>query len=526
MGLQHRHIFPYKYQSLHMADSHIPLLSTQGIIMSTHTEKKQKMDEQSSDVSIAIVGGGIGGLGAALSLQLSGFNVTVYERDTAFNDRRQGFGLTLCNNKKGALNYLGILDECIRRDCPSNCHYVFRPNGNICGYYGRNIINRMKSSATSTSNSSDINDTASETIIRGNLRIPRQDLRDMLVSRLKPGTIKWGYKLSGYVEEDDGVTMTFHTTSSATATDSVVRIKATCLIGADGIRSTVRSLLDGKEAIPEMVSPLKYLNVAVILGLTTLTHPSINRRGFYVLDGIHRLFVMPFKEASEKKTDATDDNDYSCKQLTMWQLSFSNMNEADAIKLKTACPEILLQEALSRTAGWMEPVKDMLCNTPLQEVWGTALYDRDTMHVYSKRNIGKGKISKCKSKVTVLGDGCHPQSMFKGFGANQALEDGPLLASWLGRKGLNSQNISTRLRCFEREMVGRVGSKVLASRQAAKKLHSNDIFHEDFGFEGIDDAALLPTIYQKLADATVGAQCFDSIDDKVYEICKDYIHVK
>ena len=39
---------------------------------------------------IAIVGGGLGGLAAALALQKRGVPVVVYERDHEFNDRRLG----------------------------------------------------------------------------------------------------------------------------------------------------------------------------------------------------------------------------------------------------------------------------------------------------------------------------------------------------------------------------------------------------------------------------------------------------
>ena len=73
-----------------------------------------------------------------------------------------------------------------------------------------------------------------------------------------------------------------------------------------------------------------------------------------------------------------------------------------------------------------------------------------------------------------------------GQGCNQSLEDGPLLVSWLTRSHLTLRNISTRLRCFEREMIARISSKVLASRQAAASYHSYEAMNADqYGFEGI-----------------------------------------
>ena len=187
---------------------------------------------------------------------------------------------------------------------------------------------------------------------------------------------------------------------------------------------------------------------------------------------------MPFQE---------EDKPNKKQQLTMWQLSFSDIDEEAAAKFKTASPSQLLEKVLEKTEKWMSPVTDMISSTKLDEVWGTAIYDRDGMIVYSNKRQGKGKLPPYKSRVTILGDGCHPQSMFKGLGANQALEDGPLISMWLSKPGLTSDNIYSRLRSFEREMVGRTTPKVLASRTAAKRLHSSDVMSDDFGIEGLSE---------------------------------------
>ena len=46
----------------------------------------------------------------------------------------------------------------------------------------------------------------------------------------------------------------------------------------------------------------------------------------------------------------------------------------------------------------------MIDSTPAAEVWATGLYDRDAMAMWAK---DRG------SRVTVMGDACHPMSMFK-----------------------------------------------------------------------------------------------------------------
>ena len=57
-------------------------------------------------MKIAIIGGGIGGLAAALALIQAGFTVTVYERSAQLVD--QGAGITLAPNATRVLYHLGL----------------------------------------------------------------------------------------------------------------------------------------------------------------------------------------------------------------------------------------------------------------------------------------------------------------------------------------------------------------------------------------------------------------------------------
>lgn len=444
--------------------------------------------DKSTALSVAIVGGGLGGLSAAIALQRAGIECTVYERDDSFKQRKEGFGLTLTNNPKGALASLGLLESCIDADCPSTCHWVFGPTGTVLGYYGRYFKDNYDDARDNflTCPSSD----ALKIRDRGNLRVPRQDLREMLLRQLQPGTVRWGHRLVDVIDDplEESVILQFEGIAA--------NARAHVVVGADGIHSQVRRLRDSAMATngdsgcqTVQASTLSYLGVAVIIGISPVTSSLLHHQGFYVLDGIHRLFTMPFRSG-------ICDNSSDTPELTMWQLSFSGLSEEEANALRMRSPEELVSEALRRTNSWFSTVQDMVRKSLHSDVWATALYDRPSPVLHSR-----GKESLCR--LTVLGDACHPMSMFKGQGANQALQDGVHLAKWLaGEIGLTCDlkprkkrkltpasptisKIATRLRCFEREMVDRAAPKVAASRTAAAAYHSPEALTSEYGVEGL-----------------------------------------
>ena len=230
---------------------------------------KRKLDGSIPfDPIICIVGGGLGGLACALALQELGFQVKVFERDSYFADRKQGYGLTLTNNKKGPLSKLGLLDDCNRQDCASNYHWTFNSLGEIIGYFGRDFTrHKIPNDGCKLSGQ----------VERGNLRIPRQDLRRMLLEKLTDGTVLWGHKLITLAEAENGVTLEFESNMYDGVHDenliavgngngnskTRVHFTADLVVGADGIHSRVRQLRDSNltaYGIPE--SPLTYVGTS------------------------------------------------------------------------------------------------------------------------------------------------------------------------------------------------------------------------------------------------------------------------
>jgi 2-polyprenyl-6-methoxyphenol hydroxylase-like FAD-dependent oxidoreductase len=62
---------------------------------------------------------------------------------------------------------------------------------------------------------------------------------------------------------------------------------------------------------------------------------------------------------------------------------------------------------------WFPVVGKLIRATHEVDTWSTPLYDRDPMLIRKYVQKIKGKSS--RGRVTVLGDACHPMSMFKGI---------------------------------------------------------------------------------------------------------------
>lgn len=379
---------------------------------------------------VSIIGAGIGGVALAVACLHRGIPFTLYERDKSFADRSQGYGLTLQQASK-AIKGFGLFS--LKEAVVSTKHIVHTSDGKIIGEWG---LRKWLPSDTK------------KQAKHSNLHISRQALRSDLLNQLDENNkVQWGYQLVDFKESENNIDLSFQVNGE------IKKVQTDILVGADGIRSSVRKLLLGED-----IAPLRYLDCMVILGICKLSalentqSPLLDSATvFQTANGKERIYMMPYS-----------------KDAIMWQLSFPISEEA-AKEISKKGKNTLKEEAIQRT-NWHTPIPEIIKATLVSEISGYPVYDREMLSTTILEKTGKN--------ITIIGDAAHPMSPFKGQGANQALLDALSLAREITKKCTKSSNwkeIGIRksvLNKFESEMITRSASKVKDSAEAAKFLHT------------------------------------------------------
>ncbi|HEY0689786.1 MAG TPA: FAD-dependent monooxygenase [Kribbella sp.] len=358
------------------------------------------MDQDSNTttrrLTIAIIGAGIGGLAAAAALRRVGIDVTVYEQTRRFS--RVGAGIQVACNAMHVLRGLGL-----------------EPALRAAAFYPRSWNN--KDWRTGEVKFDQIfGPTAEHKYGAPYLLAHRGDLHDALLSALPARDVRLGHTLVELREQAGGVRLSFADGSSATA-DAVV--------GADGVHSTVKSLLFEKTEA-NFTGRVAYRTV----------FPAECLRG-YQLDpctkwwGPDRHIVIYYVKPDRSEVYFVTSQPEPGFAVDSW----SAKGEMDTLR--------------AAFDGFHPQVQRTLQACPSVHKW--ALTDRDPLATWSV------------SKITLLGDSCHPMTPYMAQGAAMALEDAVVLARVLAQVH-DRADIGPAFRRFERTRKARTSRVQLTSR--------------------------------------------------------------
>jgi salicylate hydroxylase len=353
---------------------------------------------------IGIIGAGIGGLNAAAALHRAGFEPDVYEQAPELTE--VGGGINLGPNAVRVLYRLG-LGPGLDRD-------GVRPL----------VTHQRRWQDGRTLQKAPLNPLCEQLYGAPHLTLHRRDLLAVIASGLPSERIHLGHRLAGFTNQGDVVEAWF---------DHGTRIAFDVLIGADGIRSTVRAGLFDDEA-PVFAGCVAYRGLVPMERIADLGLEQDNQS--WVGPGGHLVHYF-----------------VSSGRL----LNFVGWTEHDAWNREDWTDRATVDRALAAFAGWHPQIGRIIGAAETCFIW--ALFDRDPLPRWSI------------DRTTLLGDACHPMYPFMGQGAAQAIEDGAALAACLAA---DSSDPAASLQRYEQLRIPRVSRLQAMSRANKSRFHMQD----------------------------------------------------
>ena len=169
-------------------------------------------------LTIGVIGGGIGGTSAALSLLQAGFDVQVYEQTSEL--REVGAGIQISPNASRILHRLGLADQLANLGVKPLAWHQRRWQD------GQTLVRTPIADAMEAAFGSP------------HYQMHRADVLRTLAGALPLERLHIGHRLTGFLDHGDRVEAKFQ---------NGAHIDVDVLVGADGIHSTVRQFLFGPE---------------------------------------------------------------------------------------------------------------------------------------------------------------------------------------------------------------------------------------------------------------------------------------
>jgi 2-polyprenyl-6-methoxyphenol hydroxylase-like FAD-dependent oxidoreductase len=365
---------------------------------------------------IVIVGGGIGGLCAALSLGRRGFEVTVLERSPRFGEI--GAGLQLAPNATRVLKSLGLLgqvldvgvlpDRLVLADATTHEELTALDVSEFDEHFGGPYIVAHRGDVLSI-------------LLAACVAEPSVEL---LTSKT----------VVGITEPDDR-------SVRADCADGT-SYQADALVGADGLHSTMRKLIDPSDPVCS-----GYVAYRGAVPTEKVAARSGNRDVVAFLGhGLH--FVQyPLRSGKFYNQVAVFRSDRYFAGEKDWgtpdelELAFASTSE----QIRTAL------DAIERGTNW-------------------PMYDREPLHDWSR------------GRLVLLGDAAHPMLQYLAQGACQAIQDADCLAYTLAEAVDAGHDVADGFAEYQRHRVG------LATRTQGNARIWGDMWHSDGLIETLRNA--------------------------------------
>ncbi len=316
--------------------------------------------------NIGVVGGGIGGLTAALCLARAGHNVQVFEQTD--ESVATGAGIQVSPNAARVLHHLGLQDALMTK-----------------GFLPKATQMRSWRSGRVISETT-LGDVALERYGAPYYHIHRADLMDMLVSAVSAEpTIRLNVssRITNFSQDATGVRLVA----------GEHKHQVDLLIGADGIHSSVRACLWGDQQADftgnvawRMLVPVNRLPEGLIAPNATVWWGPGKHFVHYLVKGGDYVNCVCVVEKAEWQAES-------------W-VAAGSMSELQA-----------------DFAGWHDTIQQLLDQTDDGTLFKWGLFDRAPMRTWGI------------DRVSLLGDACHPTLPFMAQGAAMAIEDAAVLAN-------------------------------------------------------------------------------------------------
>ena len=329
---------------------------------------KANFSSAKTALEIALVGGGLGGLTAALCLANAGHRVTVFEQTDTFVET--GAGVQISPNASKVLHALG-LKEPLRE-------VGFLPEmTQIRSWRSGRVISETPLGAV-----------AMQRYGAPYYHVHRGDLLQLLVAqaRRQPAVeLVLGSRIRSFSYDSDGVSVALGET----------RRDFDVLIGADGIHSSTRETLWGEQTANftgnmawRMLVPIERLPAGLMAPNATVWWGPGKHFVHYLVSSGRQVNCVCVVETSTWHSES-------------WVEAGS------------------LQELQADFAGWHDTIQQLLLQADEASLYKWGLFDRSPMQAW-----GHGRVS-------LLGDACHPTLPFMAQGTAMAIEDAAVLTGCL-----------------------------------------------------------------------------------------------